>query len=276
MELSTSAVSNSQTPNSDWQWQNWEGLPYLTCSLLQDWKHGFFTRQFYPRSPEDLAAVLDPSAQTYKVKQVHGNRVLLASEIVATMMQRNSEEGLPPADGIASDGVRQAVWVSTADCTPVLIGDIQSGRVAAVHAGWRGTAQKIVPEAIASVLGGGSSLEDLRIAMGPAIGGEVYQVSEQVAAEVGASIIPKAEKQSVEEILQALRELNDSPLLEDPQPGRVRLNVRKVKVFQLEQLGINKEQLAIAPQCTYQQPEYFFSYRRSPEKKIQWSGIVSN
>jgi hypothetical protein len=32
---------------------------------------------------------------------------------------------------------------------------------------------------------------------------------------------------------------------------------------------------AIAPYCTYQTPEYFFSYRREKQKKVQWSGIVS-
>jgi polyphenol oxidase len=35
------------------------------------------------------------------------------------------------------------------------------------------------------------------------------------------------------------------------------------------------EQIAIAPYCTYQTPEYFFSYRREHQKKVQWSGIVS-
>ncbi|MGL4500733.1 MAG: peptidoglycan editing factor PgeF, partial [Planktothrix sp.] len=32
-----------------WHWQTWDGLPYLTCSLLKDWQHGFFTRSFSPR-----------------------------------------------------------------------------------------------------------------------------------------------------------------------------------------------------------------------------------
>ncbi len=36
----------------------------------------------------------------------------------------------------------QAVWVASADCTPVLIGDVKTGRVAALHAGWRGDCQE--------------------------------------------------------------------------------------------------------------------------------------
>jgi polyphenol oxidase len=40
-------------------------------------------------------------------------------------------------------------------------------------------------------------------------------------------------------------------------------------------LGVNPAQISIAPHCTFQEPEYFFSYRREKLKKIQWSGIVS-
>lgn len=51
--------------------------------------------------------------------------------------------------------------------------------------------------------------------------------------------------------------------------------MRRVNALQLEELGIDSEQIAIASHCTYQQPEHFFSYRREHLKKVQWSGIVS-
>jgi YfiH family protein len=157
----------------------------------------------------------------------------------------------------------------------VLIADEKTGQVAAVHAGWRGTASRIVPNAIARLLESGSRLQDLRIAMGPAIAGEVYQVSETVAAEVGASLVSPDTAETTESILDVLQKLLNSPILDDPQPGRLRLDVRRVNALQLEQLGVHPEQVAIAPHCTYQQPEYFFSYRRDKLKKVQWSGIVS-
>ena len=156
--------------------------------------------------------------------------------------------------------------------------------MAAVHAGWRGTAQRIVPNAIAFFQSHGSNLADLRIAIGPAISGEVYQVSENVAVEVGMSIlgekiyretIGEGGKGNKREILKALFEMENSPLLEDEQPGRARLDVKRVNQIQLQQLGIKDEQIAISPHCTYQQPDRFFSYRRTKEKKVQWSGIVS-
>jgi YfiH family protein len=257
------AIANWETTISQWQWNSWQGLPYLTCSLLEGWEHGFFTQHFSPRHPEELIKILHREAPAYRLKQVHGNIVLKPSE---------TGEDLALADGLLTETENQSVWVASADCTPVLIGDVKTGQVAAVHAGWRGTAQKIVPEAIARFLSLGTSLENLRVALGPAIAGTVYQVSETVAQEVVSTIMNEPKSQ---EILQNLIYFPDSPLLPDPEPGKIRLDVRKVNELQLKQLGLESEQIAIAPYCTYQQPEHFFSYRRSQEKKVQWSGIVS-
>jgi hypothetical protein len=80
---------------------------------------------------------------------------------------------------------------------------------------------------------------------------------------------------STEAILDILQKLPDSPVLPDPEKDKVRLDVRRVNAIQLAQLGINSEQIAIAPHCTYQEPDKFFSYRRDKLKKVQWSGIVS-
>jgi polyphenol oxidase len=253
-----------------WHWQTWNELPYLTCSLLDSWQHGFFTQQFFPRSPFLLTEVLNPKAKTYQVRQVHGNQVLVSSE-----MSDFSAENLLAGDGLLTEQAAQAVWVCSADCTPVLIADVKTGNVSAIHAGWRGTSQKIVPLAIARLCAQGSQLADLRIAMGPAIAGEVYQVSTQVAVEVGATVLAIDSKTPLETSIEQLLALPNSPILTDLTPGRVRLDVRQVNALQIEQLGISPEQVAIAPYCTYQDATHFFSYRREKLKKAQWSGIVS-
>lgn len=272
----SSTVTNSVVERSIWQWKSWNGLSYLTCSLLENWQHGFFTQQFSPRLPEALVEVIQCDARVYRVRQVHGNRVLTSKEIEAESQHLpEGEDKLSAADGIISDRPQESVWVASADCTPALIGDLETGRVAAVHAGWRGTAQRIIPETIACFLDRGSDVKNLRVALGPAIAGDVYQVSQQVAAEVGASLIPAAMRDVPESILEALQTMPDSPIADDPHPGRVRLDVRRVNVLQSEQLGLSREQIAVAPYCTYQQAEHFFSYRRTKQKQVQWSGIAS-
>jgi YfiH family protein len=261
-----------------WHWHSWQELPYLSCSLLSQFPHGFFTQQFWSYSLEDMTKILHSEALVYRLKQVHGNKVLTPREIEYKLslggdeVELVDERTFAKADGLISEQPNSAMWTASADCTPALIGDIKTGQVAAVHAGWRGTAKKIVPQAISRMQSQGSKLQDLRIAMGPAIAGEVYQVSEDVAAQLGATLLPLEEEQ---EIINGLQQLDNSPLLPDSEPGKVRIDVRQVSALQLEQLGISPEQISLAPYCTYQNPENFFSHRRAKQGKVQWSGIVS-
>ncbi len=261
-----------------WDWQSWQGCPYLTCSVLKPWQHGFFTRRSQP--PEALVQGLQPQAEVYRVKQVHGDVALNTAGLQPVAPSVNGGVAdISEADGLFTTVANQAVWVCTADCTPVLIGDVATGRVAAIHAGWRGTAAAIVPKTIAQLQAQGSQIADLRIALGPAIAGEVYQVSTVVAAQVAATLLDIETRCSPEtdseEILRQIRQLPNSPISDDPEAGRARLDVRQVNLMQLERLGIEPDQVSVAPYCTYQNPELFFSYRRERQKQVQWSGIVS-
>lgn len=273
--------------NKTWNWQTWQDLPYLTCSILEKWPHGFFTRQFSPRSPVELTDVLlakaaefpPKSPLVYRVKQVHGDNVLTtdpAKALPKPDSDPNENGGLPEADGLLTKAPGEAVWVASADCAPVLIASTVTGKVAAVHSGWRGTAAAIVPQAIARFqqLFPETSLDSMRIAIGPGIAGEVYQVSTEVAAKVCATIAPPEISQS-SAILEWALSLSEPPVLPDSEPERLRLDVRRTIAMQLFQMGIKAEQVAIAPYCTYQTPDRFFSYRREHLKQIQWSGIQS-
>ncbi|NJL86273.1 MAG: peptidoglycan editing factor PgeF [Leptolyngbyaceae cyanobacterium SM1_1_3] len=265
-----------------WTWKSWNGSAYLTCALLEPWPHGFFTAQFWPQPPESLVNALNPSASVQRVRQVHGNQLLTAADMRQSMAASLSQSQSgppqlewPAADGIVTREALQSAWVCSADCTPVLIGDRATGQVAAVHAGWRGTALKIVPKAVEQLQSQGSRLADLRIALGPAIAGEVYQVSTHVAAEVGATLSNPENFASPSDFVKHLQQGETPPLLKDDEPSRAKLDVRRVNVSQLEQLGIKSDQIAVSPHCTFQLPDRFFSYRRTHEKKVQWSGIVS-
>jgi polyphenol oxidase len=259
---------------TNWHWQNHQDLPYLTCDLLADWQHGFLTKHFAPLSPGQVTTEMLPQANSYQVKQVHGNRVISPTESIDST-EKEVETGLALADGLISDGGQQALWVASADCNPVLLADSQTGMVSAVHAGWRGTAQGIVGVAVNKLIALGTEPKNLRVAIGPAIDGEVYQVSTGVAAEVCLSILPELQGAEPAKIIDRALSLTDSPLLPDDQPRRIRLDVRRVNLWQLRQLGLQDAQISIAPHCTFQEPDNFFSYRREKLKKIQWSGIVS-
>lgn len=264
--------------NQYWHWQTWQNFSYLTCDLLANWQHGFFTQDFYPRTPEVLTSILHPQSAAYRVKQVHGNIVLTPQEItenIATVKERDNKlQKLAEADAVISDRPNRSVWAASADCTPVLIGDLKTGQVCAIHAGWRGTTRKIVVQAISRFAEFGSKIENLRVGIGPAISGAMYQVDKSVAIEVGRSILT-SDDLTDETVLNRLTNLPHLAVLEDELPGKVRLNVPRVNQIQLEQLGLDSAHIAIAPYCTFKRNEKFFSYRRTGEKKVQWSGIVS-
>lgn len=260
-----------------WTWKHWDDKPFLTCALLPA-PHGFFTRHFWPLPTQELTRVLSPSAKSYRLKQVHSADVLAPTEVEQQTAQGlpQLEDGtqalFPLADGLVTEQRNQAIWACSADCTPALISDVVTGQVAAVHAGWRGTAQKILPATVARMQAQGSAVKNLRIALGPAIAGSVYQVKPDVAAEVGLTVAPTL---AGDALIDHLLAIENPPLLSDPQENRVRLDVRRINQMQLAQMGISEEQVAIAPHCTYQEPESFFSYRRTHEKQVQWAGIVS-
>ena len=77
---------------------------------------------------------------------------------------------LPECDGLITNTPELALFVFSADCTPILFHDPVTGAVGAVHAGWRGTAAGIAEKAVnAMVSHYGCKPEHIRAAIGPNI-----------------------------------------------------------------------------------------------------------
>jgi len=228
-----------------WQWHK----DFLTCTLLEPWHHGWFGRSVHPLLPHDLHRKIYTRGKAHFLTQVHGTEILNAETI-------STEEAI--GDGLFTAVPGDSVWVCSADCVPLLMGDLRSGMVMAVHAGWRGTAKGILAQALAIFRQQNDDLTNLRIGLGPAISGLNYQVGKDVAQQV----------------LQIVAQ--PVGITDDPAPDRCRLDLRAVqKQFFLEQ-GLRSDQVSIAPYCTYADSEYFFSYRRGDMKKVQWAGIYAN
>ena len=132
---------------------------------------------------------------------------------------------------------------------PVLIGDAKTGAFAAVHAGWRGTLASIVMKAIAQLHGEyGTDAGDLRAAIGPAALDCCY--------EVGS------------EVIERFKELwpQSDYLFTPTSAGHARIDLQTANRDQLIAAGISPERIHVAPLCTMDRNDLFFSYRR--EKKL--------
>jgi YfiH family protein len=246
-----------------WTWIGSYSGYYLQCDQLAAFDHGFFTRLWQGRGPGILSGCLSAGVSVHRTRQVHGALVLPASAA--------STDPWPEADGLISDQGGQSLWVCGADCTPVLIADPINGRVASCHAGWRGVAAGILTTTVAALRPDPSQRKDLLVALGPAISGACYQVETSVALAVAKSLNDAA---CVED--QDLKRLSaDGVLLADPEPDRLRLDIRQAARRQLIAAGISEATIDLCPLCTASEPELFHSWRRDQVKAVQWSGIVS-
>jgi YfiH family protein len=113
---------------------------------------------------------------------------------MASLRQIHSADVLAaPEEGCAGDGDALittqpglAVSIRTADCLPILLADPRCGVVAAVHAGWRGTAARIVAAAVTRMCEQHEcDVAAIYAAIGPGIGECCYQVGPEVAREFG-------------------------------------------------------------------------------------------
>lgn len=249
-----------------WTWMGTYGGWYLQSDLLKGFEHGFFTRQWEGREPDELAAYLSAGISVHRPRQIHSARVLSAQEACSAPW--------PEADGLISSEGGQSLWVCGADCTPVLLADPRTGRVAACHAGWRGVAGRILPRTLSMLEDAGSSCADLYVALGPAVSGEAYQVEREVSQLVAESLFPPGASHpggsgALEELLAC------GALHADPLPGRDRLDIRAATKRQLENEGVPSLNISVCPLCTVNNPLLFHSWRRDQVKAVQWSGIVS-
>ncbi len=168
--------------------------------------------------------------------QVHGCGVAVVA--------RSPGRPIRGVDALAT--ARRGVWLAiyAADCVPALIVDAKTPAIAAVHAGWRGTAAGVVPATIARMREAFGTVPGECLAMlGPAIGGCCYEVDAPVArAMAGAPWWPRAARPTG--------------------PERWHLDLRAAVHAQLVASGLPAARITAVPYCTACRPDLFFSYRR--------------
>ncbi|MGZ5429010.1 MAG: polyphenol oxidase family protein [Thermoanaerobaculia bacterium] len=126
-----------------------------------------------------LAAGLGaPNAEVVRLTQVHG-RSILSFEAPA---RKRGYTLLGEGDGLLTCQPNVLLAVASADCVPVVLADSETGWIAAVHAGWRGTAARVLDAALDALAARGVRPENLHAAFGPSISRDRYEVGPEVVA----------------------------------------------------------------------------------------------
>jgi YfiH family protein len=156
--------------------------------------------------------------------------------------------------------------VQTADCVPILLLDPQKRAIAAVHAGWRGTLQRIVEKTIGRMkMEFKTDPSDLLAAIGPAIGGCCYEVGTEVAAAFHSQFSNAPEwfdELRTGDEPNPLQWLNQFPPGHQPPPKNVRLDLRKANRAQLLAAELKPQNVFVSDLCTACRPDLLFSYRK--------------
>jgi YfiH family protein len=273
MDRLSSYMSLPTLPDSfEWSTESWGSG--LRCRALPPFAaHIFTTRQMAFTSPDDERDVSRAiGAESLALaRQVHGRHAIVVRRGTPVPAHR------PEADAFVSNSATVGVAVRVADCVPLLIADRRNTVVAAVHAGWRGTAARVAVAAVDAMSREfGSRPADLVAAIGPSIGACCYEVGTELVDAFAAAgherylidrwfLAPPPRRGSHERPASAegFGETRRSAL---GARRRLRLDVAGANRDQLVLAGVPEEQIHLSGLCTAMHLDVFTSYRAEKER----------
>ena len=161
----------------------------------------------------------------------------------------------PQCDALITNDPGTALFVFTADCTPILLQDPVTGAVGAIHAGWRGTAAGIAAKTVdAMVAAYGCKPENIRAAIGPNIS--------QCCFETDADV-PNAMVQALGESAKAhIRQAGN----------KYYVNLKAINALFLQSSGVT--QIECSTHCTACSPDLFWSHRITGGKRGSQGAVL--
>jgi YfiH family protein len=182
-----------------------------------------------------LSAELQISlTDVYNIRQVHGDRVVIASK------SKVSAEKPEDADALVTDQKGLAIVIRTADCLPVFLYDPAHEAIGLAHCGWKSTHRDILKNVVTVMKNQFATRPAaLKIAFGPAIRHDSYEVGEEFKEYFPDEVSERS--------------------------GRLCLDLVKANKRQLSAQGVLAENIHDCGVCTYRDENYF-SYRREKEK----------
>ncbi|MCL5123212.1 MAG: peptidoglycan editing factor PgeF [Deltaproteobacteria bacterium] len=185
------------------------------------------------------------SSSIISCHQEHGDNILIFDHFPKVTMRGDAIIALEP-------GMYPSV--KTADCLPILIIDPITKISAAIHAGWRGTVLRITRKVLITMTTKlGCKLENLLIALGPAVGVCCYEVDQTVIKPLLSSM-PWAEKFAVQVKTDSQKLLK-----------KAKIDLASINRHELVESGILPENIYLLNMCTSCHEDKFFSYRRDGE-----------
>jgi len=147
-------------------------------------------------------------------------------------------------DAVLTHARGMLIGVQVADCVPVLLYDSRQHVVGAIHAGWRGTAGSILKKTVAEISRRfAGSPEHIMVAIGPSISSCCYAVGPDVCSAVISATGEGSYHRTVSETHY--------------------LDLASANRMQALSAGIPEQNIWVSGECTFCNPETFYSFRYS-------------
>lgn len=215
-----------------------------------------------------LLAIDAPDREVTQVYQVHSARAHIFRPGKPSRNHRHRTNGNDTeavdfkADALLTDDTTRVLAVRVADCCPILLATDDGRAVAAVHAGWRGVVEGVIPNAVDSLRRLAADIgasTRLLAAVGPCIGPARFEVGPEV----------------VERFTLAFGHTDHLSPHPDP------LAAAQGKAFVRLAAAINEhlrlagvESIDSIPGCTASEPDRFFSHRREAGVTGRMIGVI--
>ncbi|MDQ0339237.1 YfiH family protein [Caldalkalibacillus uzonensis] len=192
-------------------------------------------------------------------EQVHGAELYYVKPGDKGRGSRGSDSAIPGVDGLYTDYPSILLTSFYADCVPLYLIDVRLKVVGLAHAGWRGTVAEIGPKMVKRWQAQfGSRPEEIKVLIGPAIGGCCYEVDDRVINALG-SMMPRLSE----------------GVIRDKEGGKYMLDLKQINYDLLIHTGIPGSNIDISQWCTSCRPDLFFSYRKEQGRTGRMASFIA-
>ena len=182
-------------------------------------------------------------------KQIHSGNLACIDKSHVGSGAVSYNDAIDACDGLITGESGIPLAIFTADCLSVFIYDPKAPAIGLVHAGWRGTLENIVGQALRLMRENFNSRSaDMRAGFGPAIRDCCYEVGADFRAKFSAGLSVKN--------------------------GRLYMDLAEVNKAQLLEQGVRPQNIAGDPACTFCGGAYFFSFRREKDACGRMMSVV--
>lgn len=222
-------------------------LPGITAGITYASRDKFNTAEpirglNFGENTETSMPVIKRNLKLLNSKINHNGNFALAEQVHGADVSVVSAAGYyTGTDGLITKENGLLIGIKVADCAAILLSDTTNGIIAAVHAGWKGAAADILPNALDKMKNAGAESGNIVCYISPCISVKNFEIGEEVAEKFPSKFIN--------------RSIGKKP----------HLNLKEFLKTQLVDAGVSISNIDIDSRCTVDDPS-FYSFRRERDK----------